>query len=157
MASGNGHQVSPSMIAVAAGLGEQTPLLAAILAELRSGALEVGVSDALGREMILNKFPVTGAKRALAYRTGNGFDALNVTTTGVLALPANEARLGLTISNAGANPVILYLADGKRAGVPAIWLGTGATWDGRVGNVAWAGNVFAVATTATSTLAGGEI
>jgi hypothetical protein len=148
----------PSHVAIAAGLGEQTPYLKAILAELRGDVLEVGVSDAYGRELVLDQFPVSGRKRVLAYRTGNGFDALAVPTTGVLALAANEARLGLAIINSGANAVILYLADRQRAGVPAVWLAaSGGSWDGRFGNLMWSGNVFAVAQTAATTLTGGEL
>src|SRR6185437_2328201 len=106
MASDNdsaGIAPDPSHVAVAAGLGEQTPILAAILAELRSDTIEVGVSDALGREMMLEQFPVAGCKRVLAHRTGNGTDGLAVPTAGVLVFAANEARLGLTLINSGAN------------------------------------------------------
>jgi hypothetical protein len=152
------RQIDPSGVALATLMAEHTPLLASILAELRGETLEVGVSDAYGRELTLDQFPVVGRKRILAYRTGNGFSALAVPTTGVLALTANEARLGMQLINAGANPILLYLADQPRGGVPAIWLAAGGgAWDGRLGNVGWAGNVFAVAQTAASTLAGGEV
>lgn len=157
MPSGNGLP-DPAHVAIAAGLGEQTPYLRAILAELRGELLEVGVSDAYGRELTLDQFPVPGRKRVLAYRTGNGFAALPVPTAGVLALMANEARLGLQLVNTGANPITLYLADQARAGVPVVWLASsGGAWDGRFGNIGWAGNVFAVAQTGASTLAGGEL
>jgi hypothetical protein len=166
MASDNGMLGSPSMIAVAAGLGEQTPLLAAILAELRSGALETSVSDARGREMILSKFPITGAKRALVYRTGAGNDAIAVnaatyaTAVPALVMTANEARLGGRIVNTGAAAVTLYLTERPVpvVGVPAVWLaGSGGSWDLRLGNVVWCGNVSAVAATGTSTLTIAEI
>ena len=105
---GNGL-ASPSMIAVAAGLGEQTPLLAAILAELRSGVLEMSVADSHRRELILNKFPITGARRALVYRTGAGADSVTVPATGAvqsaLVLVGNEGRIGGRIVNSGTNPV----------------------------------------------------
>ena len=166
MASDNGSMHLPSTIAVAAGLGEQTPLLAAILTELRSGVLEMSVSDARGREMILSKFPVTGAKRALVYRTGNGNDAITVnaatyaTAVPALVLPANEARLGGRIVNTGTNAVTLYLTERPVPviGVPAVWLaGSGGTWDLRLGNIVWCGNVSAVAATGTSTLSIAEL
>lgn len=158
MTTGNGQQQDPSHIAVAAGLGEQTPLLHAILSTLRGETMEIAVSDAAGREMLLEKFPVTGRKRVLAYRTGNGYDGLTIPTTGVLVVPANEGRLGSQWVNAGANPIILYLSDQKRGGVPAVWLNAnGGAWDGRFANLAWAGNIFAVAQTAASTLVGGEL
>lgn len=163
MASGNGNGSTPSTpdpshVAVAAGLGEQTPILAAILAELRTELMEVGVSDAAGRELILEQHPVAGCKRVLAYRTGNGTDGLAVPTTGVMVFPANEARIGLTVINSGANAIILYLSDQKRAGVPCVFLNAaGGSWDGRFGAMPWAGNVFAVAQVGASTLVGGEI
>jgi hypothetical protein len=160
---GNGL-VSPSMIAVAAGLGEQTPLLAAILTEIRAGMLELSVGDAHRRELVLNKFPVTGARRALVYRTGAGSDSVAVPATGpaqaALVLPANEGRLGGQIVNSGTNPVILYLTERPVpvAGVPAVWLASaGGSWDFRLGNVCWCGNVSALGQGGTSTLSLAEI
>jgi hypothetical protein len=166
---GNGNLApapAPSLVAVAAGLGEQTPLLAAILAELRSGTLEMSVSDAHRREMILSKFPITGAKRALVYRTGNGADAAAVPTAtlstpiGALMLPSNQARLGGQIVNAGAVPVILYLTERPVpvSGIPAIWLAaSGGSWDFRLGNTVWCGNVSAIGQGGTSTITIAEV
>ena len=161
---GNGL-ASPSMIAVAAGLGEQTPLLAAILAELRSGVLEMSVADSHRRELILNKFPITGARRALVYRTGAGADSVTVPATGAvqsaLVLVGNEGRIGGRIVNSGTNPVILYLTERPVpvAGVPAIWLPTGGAgaWDLKLGNVVWGGNVSALGQGGTSTLSIAEV
>lgn len=161
MASSNGNgngTPEPSAVATAAALGGMEGLLGAILAELRSETAEVGVSDAYGREIVLEQHPVAGSKRILAYRTGNGFDNLTVPTTGLLALGANEARLGCTFVNAGAAAVILYLSDHQKTGAPAVWLAAnGGSWDGRFGDLPWSGNVFAVAQGAPSTLVGGEI
>jgi hypothetical protein len=166
MAHSDNGVAAPSLIAVAAGLGEQTPLLAAILTELRSGVLEMSVSDAHRREMILSKFPITGAKRALVYRTGGGNDAVTVPTA-TYATPvqsvvmlSNQARLGGRIVNTGSVAVTLYLTE--RAvpvvGVPAVWLApSGGTWDMRLGNVLWCGNVSAIAASATSTLTVAEV
>jgi hypothetical protein len=151
-------QVDPSGVALATLMAEHTPLLHSILAELRADVIDLGVSDAQGREMMLEQFPVAGSKRVLVYRTGNGTDGLAVPTTGVLVFPANEARLGLTLINTGANAVILYLTDQRKAGSPAVWLAAaGGAWDGRIGNLSWAGNVFAVAQVGASTLVGGEL
>jgi len=166
MSKGNGAALAnPAQVTIALELGSQTQILAALLAAARSELLEVGVSDAYGRELTLEHFPVTGSKRVLAHRTGAGNDNLVVPATGVLALVANEARLGCRITNTGANPVILYLADQKRAGAPAIYLGVvtpgndifGATWDGKIGNTIWAGNVWASPTTGTSILLIAEV
>ena len=136
----------------------QTELLRGILTEARADLIEIGVSDAAGRELVLERFPVTGSRRVLVYRTGNGFDTLAVPTAGQLVFPANEGRLGLTLVNSGANPIILYLSDQRRYGVPCVWLAaSGGAWDGRLGNLAWAGNVYAVAQIGASSLTGGEL
>ena len=50
-------------------LALQTGLLQAILAQLRTEVMEVGVSDAITAEMVLDKHPVSGVKRILARRT----------------------------------------------------------------------------------------
>lgn len=150
--------IDPSGVALATLMSEHTPLLHSILAELRSDTIELGVGDAPFREMVLDQFPVAGSKRVLANRTGNGYDGLAVPTTGVLVFAANEARLGMLLVNSGANAIILYLSDQRRTGVPAVYLASpGGSWDGRLGNVGWCGNVFAVAQTGASTLAGGEV
>jgi hypothetical protein len=157
MPNANG-QIDPSGVALATLMGAHTPLLRAILAAIRSDVVQIGVSDAQGREMILEQFPVAGNKRVLVYRTGNGTDGLAVPSTGVLAFPANEARLGMSIVNSGSSPVILYLSDQARRGVPCVWLAaSGGAWDGRYGNLDWAGNVFAVGQGGSSTLVGGEL
>jgi hypothetical protein len=158
MSATNGHLVDPSGVALATLMSEHTPLLHAILAALRADTVQLGVSNAQGREMVLDQFPVTGSKRVLVYRTGNGTDGLSVSTTGVLVFAANEARLGMTIINSGASAVVLYLSDQPRKGVPCIYLASGGgAWDGRLGNLDWAGDVFAVAQGGSTTLIGGEV
>jgi hypothetical protein len=153
----NGQPIDPSGVALATLMGEHTPLLASILAELRGDTVEIGVSDAYGRELVLDQFPVPGCKRILAYRTGNGFASFSVPTAGALVLAANEARLGIQLTNSGTSAVLLYLSDQPRAGVPVVYLAAGASWDGRFGNLSWAGNIFAAAVGSSSTLAGGEL
>lgn len=166
MANGNGTGIDPSGVALATLMAEHTPLLASILAELRSGTLEVGAGDIKFRQMILDQFPVAGCKRLLAYRTGNGTDAAAVATATYaapingLVLPANEARLGGAIVNTGANPVNLYLTDRPVpvVGVPALQIqGTGGSWDFRLGGLLWCGHVSAVAVTGSSSLTVAEV
>jgi hypothetical protein len=152
-------------VTIALELGTQTGLLQALLAAARTENVQVGVSDAQAQEMTLEHFPVAGSRRVLVRRTGNGNDNFPLPTTGALVLPANEARLGCRITNTGANPVLLYLADQARKGAPAIYLGVatpgnevlGASWDGRLGTIAWAGNVFAVPQGGATTLAIAEL
>ena len=68
--------------------------------------------------------------------------------------------MGGRIVNTGSVAVTLYLTE--RAvpvvGVPAVWLApSGGTWDMRLGNVLWCGNVSAIAASATSTLTVAEV
>ena len=161
MPAANGAQaIDPSGVALATLMGEHTPLLRSILAELRSDLVDIAVSDSPARELVLDQFPAPGSKRLLVNRTGNGYASLAVPAppAGVLALGANEARLGLTLINTGAVPVGLYLSDQPRNGVPVIWLAAaGGAWDGRFGNLTWSGNVYAVGLGGASTLSGGEL
>lgn len=160
MAGGNGMMVDSAQAAVAVELAKHTQLLASILAQSRTDLIEVAVADSEHREMVLEKFPVSGAKRVLAYRTSTGTDGLAVPTTGVLVVSANTGRVGGQIVNSGSNAVILYLcAAGKaQTGAGAIWLGAGGgSWDFRLGNVLWCGSVSAVAQVASSTLTVAEV
>jgi hypothetical protein len=158
--SANGHPiVDPSNVAVTVELAEQTARLSAILAELRSEVPQLAVTDAVPQEMVLEHWPVTGLKRVLVRRTGNGTGTTGITvpTTGTLLLPPNEGRVGMNWVNSGANAIAICLSDAARAGFPALWLGpNGGSWDGRFGAVTWCGNVFAVAITGSSTIIGGE-
>jgi hypothetical protein len=157
--------VNPAQVTIALELGSQTQILSALLAAARTELLEVGVSDAYEQELTLEHFPVTGSKRVLARRTGYGTDGMALPTTGALVLQANEARIGCRITNSGSNPVILYLSDAKRAGFPALYLGVatpgnevlGASWDGKLGNAVWCGNVWAVPQGGASTLVVAEL
>jgi len=162
----NGAGVDPSGVALATLMGEHTPLLASILAELRSGVIEVGAGDIKFRQMVLDQFPVAGCKRIIAYRTGNGTDAQAVATgtyaapINGLVLPANEARLGGAIVNTGTVAVNLYLTDRPVpvVGVPALQLQpNGGSWDFRLGSLLWCGHVSAVAATGTSNLTVAEV
>ena len=157
MASSNGTDQA-SAVAAATGLAEVTVLLHSLLAQSRVEPINLGISDAHGQGLTLEHWPVTGTKRVLAYRTGNGYDGLSVPTTGILLAGPNEARIGSNWSNSGTNPIILYLSDQQRKGVPAVWLSAnGGSWDGLWSGLVWAGNIFAVAQTATSTIVGGEL
>jgi len=156
-ANGAAH---PEVVAYGVELGKQTELLQALLGKERTDVLEVAVADSLHREMVLERFPVAGAKRVIANRTTTGNDNLLVPTTGVEVVGANSARLGGSIVNSGANNVILYLARGGLAapGAGAIWLvANGGSWDFRLGNLLWCGSVSAVAQVAASSLTVAEV
>lgn len=148
----------PAAVASTVEYARHTQLLGAILGALRAEVPQLAVSDASGREMTLEHWPAAGLKRLLVERTGNGTDGVNIPTTGQLLLAANEARIGSTWINNGANPVIIYLAASAKKGAPAVWLNAnGGAWDGRFGGLTWAGNLFAVAQTGATTLVGGEL
>jgi hypothetical protein len=136
-------------------LSSQTELLKAILAGQRTDIIDVAIADFHHNGMVMENWPVAGNKRVLVQRTTVGTDSLAVPTTGIQAIPGNTGRLGGTIVNIGSSAVILYLRDGTipRAGTGAIWLApSGGSWDFRLGNVLWCGNVAAVAQTSASTL-----
>lgn len=160
MSTGNGSNTGDASLVAGMELGRVRALLEALLAEARAELLEVAVADVQARELVLDQFPVPGAKRAIAYRTGSGADVFAVPTTGVLVLQANESRLGGTIVNSGANAVLLYLTNTGAAtpGRPAIWLAaSGGSWDFRLGNILWSGSVSAVAQVSASTLSVAEV
>lgn len=160
MAETNGNGAQMANVQAAVELAEQTAVLHALLAATRAGVLNIAVADNIQSELVMNEFPVSGAKRVIARRYGNGSDSFAVPTTGVQILPVNEARLGGVIVNAGANPVILYLTSQTTSaqslpfkGKPALWLAaSGGSWDFRAGNVTWCGAVFGVAQTAGTTI-----
>ena len=157
MPGSNGF-ADPAAVTASVEFGKIVTLLGSLLAEARAEVQELGVSDAPGRELTLEHWPAVGSKRTVVERTGNGYDGLAVSTTGVLLVPANEARIGSTWINSGANPIIIYLASYAKKGAPAVWLAAnGGAWDGRFGNLPWCGNLFAVAQTTASTIVGGEL
>ena len=155
MSNGNTSTLDRHGLTISAELSAQTELLQAILADTRTDVLEVAVGDSAQQQLTMSKFPVAGAKRVIAHRTGNGNDALQVPTAPQSAkvLGSNEARLGLTIVNYGSAAAILYLSDRPRPGVPAMWVGpAGGTWDGRMGNLLWCGHVSAAGLGGSTTL-----
>lgn len=157
-AASNGTPPDSAQVGMATELSKHTPLLGAILAQLRTDVIQVAVGDVVRREMVMDNFPVAGSKRVIVRRTGNGWDNQAVPTApGVLLLGANEGRLGGSIGNTGANAIILYLSDAQREGVLALYLAAGASWDFRLGNLLWVGHVWATAQTSASTVCGGEV
>lgn len=153
----DGHQV-----AAAVELNQQTRLLTALLSQQRAGPLEIAVGDFSQRELVMDSFPVAGSRRALVFRSGAGTDNVPVPAApaGVLVLPENAGRLGGAIVNSGAAPVILYLTvnAAPTPGAPAIWLAaSGGSWDFRLGNVLWSGNVSAAGQGGVSALTVAEV
>ena len=156
------HPVAPDSgtVASAVELAKQTAILGELLRQDRADLLDIGVGDFQGREMILEQFPTTGSRRVIAFRTGNGNPSMTVPTAGVLALPDNAGRLGGQIVNSGGAAVVLYLCGAgiPTQGVPAIYLAAnGGSWDFRLGNLLWCGNVTAVAQGSPSTLTVAEV
>jgi hypothetical protein len=154
--NGNGSNVQADQAStVTRHLSSQTDLLRALVAEDRTDIFDIAVADNHHGGLVMDNWPVAGSKRVIVNRTTVGTDSLQVPTTGIQAISTNVGRLGGAIVNYGTNPVILYLWDGAtaRPGKGAIWLAAaGGSWDFRLGNVLWSGNVTAVAQGGTSTL-----
>jgi hypothetical protein len=165
--AGHGGAPDPTAVANLAHSANHSRALAAILAELRADVMDIAVGDFTGQQLQLSNFPVSGSKRVVVMRTGNGNPSFAVPVTPVLVLPFNEGRLGGVIVNTGATAVTLFLTQNSvdadnplqaLAGVPAIWLAaSGGSWDFRLGNVMWAGSVTAQASVSPSTLTIAEV
>lgn len=120
---------------------------------------ELGVTDREPGEFYMRNFPVKGSERYLVRRTGDG-GQFPLTTTATLIVPATEYRMGGLIVNAGANPVLLFLAQDLSgttgvpvSAVPTIFLPVGGSgWNMLLGNKLWLGNIQAASTTATSSV-----
>jgi hypothetical protein len=150
-------------------LSDQSDTLHTLVTVGRARPEGLAVGDfVLAQDILLHDWPVAGAERLVAYRTGSGFDGFTVPQS--TAVPQNSllvhstaARLGLQIVNVGAFPVILYLTNRPvpAAGAPAIYLaangGANSYWRGLIGQSAWCGNVSAVAVGGISTLTIAEV
>lgn len=160
MSDGNSGMIDRHGLTISAELGSQTELLQALLAQERTGILEIAVADNAAQGLTLSKFPVAGAKRVIAHRTGNGTDAFQVPAAplGVRVLGVNEGRLGGAIVNYGSSAALLYLADAPRAGAAAFWMGpAGGFWDFRLGSIVWCGNVSAAGLGGSTVLTVAEV
>ena len=139
-------------------------LLEALLNAQRSGLVNIVTGNFPYREAMLLDSPSTHAKRLLVPRSGaGGTVALSTSLAAVLA--ANEGALGRIVVNTGASAAVLYLAlagdlgglgalpGAQAANRPQVWLAaSGGTWNGKVGEVTYAGEVNATAATGTTTL-----
>ena len=138
-------------------------LLEQMLNAQRAGLVNVVTGNFSYREAVLLDSPSTLSKRLLVPRYGAG-GLVSLGTTIASVLSANEGALGRIVVNSGASPVILYFAiagdlggvgnppSAQAANRPQMSLATGGIWYGKIGEVTYAGEVNAAATTATSTL-----
>ena len=115
------------------------------------------VTDEFYSQEVLENVPVAGQNRYIVPRAGfGGLVALNSGAI-TLVLPPQLGRLGGTIVNYGASPVVLYLSGTGSVtngiAVPALYLnGSGGSWDLKLSSVLWAGPVTAVAQGGASNL-----
>lgn len=133
--------------------------LCSILHELAAQPTLMAYTDGTVPGQVVTKdFPFEGAKRAIVKRSAT---ALNVpfpaAATGLL-LPDNANRLGGSVVNKSASGVTIYLGQNANPGTGSLWLApNGGSWDFRVSNTVWCGNVFAVADAGNLILAGLEL
>lgn len=132
----------------------------------RSQLTQLCVTDREPAQLLMDNFPVPGARRLIVRRAGSGGSYTLAANEPTLLVPANENRLGLTIVNAGAHAVTLYgsvdlLQPGSSSplagGAPQAVLAAGASWDGRLGSLLWCGNVLAVDTTGGAVISVWEV
>jgi hypothetical protein len=130
----------------------------------RESIVDVGLGAVNGPAQWLGNFPNPGHKRYLPTGRAQGSDSLAVPTgiaNAVSVCGADSGRLGGTVVNFGANPVVLYLAltdtvaGGNENGLAALWLSaSGGSWDFTLGSSSrpWCGPVAAVGQGGPSTL-----
>lgn len=144
---------------LARALAETNRLLRSVLLEERVDVAQLCLTDHEPAQMVMESFPVPGAKRLIVRRTGNGGSyAPGITAaTATLLCDANDSRLAGQVVNSGTGAVTLYLCElgpvqtGETQGFPQIWLpASGGSWDFRLSSRVWCGHVVAVAAAATT-------
>lgn len=131
-----------------------------ILEALDTRVEELCIVDGIMEPGLQKDFPVKGAQRWILNRTPDGRNLPLVAGEKTLVLPANVNRLGGTIVNMGEKPVTLFLANlaSLGAGTATIVLfANGGSWDFRLGNLFWCGNIVAVANGGNSELSIAEV
>lgn len=132
-------------------------LLDALRHEMASDPGLLAPSDgAVPAQAISKDFPFPGATRVIVKRTPIGPNP-PAAGTGLL-WEDNVNRLGGTVVNKATAGLTLYLSDQVRPGTGTIWLApNGGSWDFRLSNVVWCGNVYAVADTGAVNVAGATL
>jgi hypothetical protein len=131
-----------------------------ILEALDTRVEELCIVDGNVEPGLQKDFPVKGAQRWIINRTPDGRNLPLVSGEKTLILPANVNRLGGTIVNSGERPITLYLAAiaALGAGTATIILeANGGSWDFRLGNLFWCGNVVGVANGGNSEVSIAEV
>ena len=83
--------------------------------------------------------------------TSGSPNTISVAGTSTSVIGANENRNGLEIVNSSSSNIWLGLGKAAKAN-EGIYLSPSGSWDGKIGLVAWDGEVTAIATTASSPL-----
>lgn len=140
------------LVALASELAATNALITRLIRELNSTMVDLCVTDREPPEILMRNFPVPGANRLIAHRSGEGGTFTLAQNTPLLILPSLETRLGISVINSGAGAVTLFLtADISAPGTNPLTQGSaqiflaasGGAWDGRLGNVLWGGAVTA--------------
>ena len=100
----------------------------------------------------IGNWPTVGSERKLKTgRTRGDSDTTMPANVYSDLVDADRGRGGLTVTNLGASSVLLFLATAaiaqERGGkVASIYLTTGKSWDGKVGDALWVGPVSVLGT-----------
>jgi hypothetical protein len=135
-------------------MAELERLLAELIAQTAGQTAMLSISDDNPTE-ISKDFPYGGAVRVLLRRTPQAIQQ-QAGTQGLI-LASNPNRIGGQLVNKAANGVTLFLAAFANPAAGQVWLPpNGGTWNLRLSQMLWCGNVFAVADTGNLSIIGAE-
>lgn len=144
-----------SLAALVSEVATTNHLLQRLLTNERADVVHLCVTDHEPAQLLMDNFPVPGARRLIVRRSGAGGTIALTAATPTVILTPNDNRLGGQIVNMGAAVVTLFLSGDlltPGGGVPlpsgAAQIGLnagGGSWDLRLSNLGWAGTVIAVA------------
>lgn len=131
-------------------LGERLDQVLGLLLEATDTRIgQLAVTNISTDPGLQKDFPVKGAQRWVLHRIASGGTVLFAAATPTDILKGNVNRLGGLISNFGAVPVILTLAsaatDASQEGLGEIAIPAGGTWNFKLSEAVWCGEINAEA------------
>jgi hypothetical protein len=147
-------QPDPPVLHLLAEVRRQNELLRQLLVATSGGEDEIALSNGTRQTRRMQDWPIQGFTRYLRPCTGYGALVTVPATTVTAVSSCNEARMGGTVVNSGGGSVILWLCQFGEVNVaarPQISLfASGGSWDYRLSNRMWCGEVWAYSTAGTT-------
>lgn len=124
-------------------------LLERILDCLSTDNMGITASDNQKQSLILPNDPVPGAQRLHVGRPGFGTIQTLVANVPILLLPERATRIGGLVTTSAAVSLVLcslenFNSTNNTLQVPRIFLQPNMSWDMKLGDVLWTGNIVAV-------------